>query len=94
MTAKAVRSFPLGKIDLTAQRVEVLPPARKGDYMKKKYGKILLVVALFTAVLALAGIASAAIPFQKFLQEERHSAGQPEKMAELGENREGMPWKA
>ena len=70
-----------------------LPPARKGDYMKKKYVKMQLAVALFTAALALAGIASAAIPFQKSLQEGRNPAKQPEKTAEPGENREGMPWR-
>ena len=94
MTTKEVRSFPLGKIYLTAQRVGTPPPARKGGYVKKKYGKILLAVALFTAALALAGIVSAAIPFQKSLQEGRDPARQPEKTAEPGENREGMSWEA
>jgi len=61
--------------------------------MKKKYGKILLAVALFAAALALAGIVSAAIPFRRFLQEGRNPAKQPEKTAEPGENREGMPWR-
>lgn len=94
MTIKAAPSLFLGKIDLTAQRVEVLPPARKGGYVKKKYGKILLAVALFTAALALTGIVSAAIPFQKSLREGREPARQPEKTAKPGENREGMPCRA
>lgn len=62
--------------------------------MKKKYGKILLAVALFTVALALAGIVSAANPFWEFQQEGKDSARQIEKTAEPGENREGMPCRA